>query len=254
MEQQMTISMPDSIYVEDLISGYPAYLGYVDGDYITVPGLRAKFPEAKIVSLTVTGRTLEADGCDVESGDLNPDSGAAWVSRKLETKVPGERPIIYASVGIMADVLGALKILGIERNQVRLLSAHYDRGRHVCGPATCSSISIPVDGTQWTDTFAIGLTDVDMSLLENDFFGTAGQTETERIVKELGIVRLGDQGAAVKTVQGLCNARLDDGLEIDGVFGPVTEAEVKRVQQNTGINDDGIVGPVTWASLLAVSG
>jgi len=41
------------------------------------------------------------------------------------------------------------------------------------------------------------------------------------------------------------------GAKVDGVFGPVTEAAVRRFQRGKGLVADGIVGPKTWAEILA---
>jgi peptidoglycan hydrolase-like protein with peptidoglycan-binding domain len=38
-------------------------------------------------------------------------------------------------------------------------------------------------------------------------------------------------------------------LAVDGMFGPATEANVRRYQRNYGLVEDGIVGPLTWESL-----
>ena len=38
-------------------------------------------------------------------------------------------------------------------------------------------------------------------------------------------------------------------LNIDGKFGPITEALVKAFQSSKGLHPDGIVGPLTWAAL-----
>ena len=38
-------------------------------------------------------------------------------------------------------------------------------------------------------------------------------------------------------------------LAVDGVFGPATEANVRRYQRNYGLAEDGIAGPLTWESL-----
>lgn len=41
-----------------------------------------------------------------------------------------------------------------------------------------------------------------------------------------------------------------DGDQVDGFFGPITEAAVRRFQREHGLVPDGIVGPNTWAALL----
>jgi hypothetical protein len=38
-------------------------------------------------------------------------------------------------------------------------------------------------------------------------------------------------------------------IEVDGVFGPQTDAAVRRLQQVKGLTDDGVVGPQTQAAL-----
>jgi len=257
------IAMPDSVTVADLPPGYPAYLGYVDGNWPTAAELAARFPGAQLVRLTVTGNTLQADGIDVEPGNVNAADARVWVQRKLAAD-PGFRPVIYASVqGApnygMADILARLNGNRISTSRVRLLSAHYGWGPHVCGPDSCRLISVPMDGTQWTSMFkGLNASDVDMSMLAEDFFGPV-QTETERLVTELGIVRQGDTGAAVKTVQALCNARTAaqpvTPLKIDGVYGPETAQRVRGLQraQQSGITVDGVVGPATWPVLLGVA-
>jgi len=40
------------------------------------------------------------------------------------------------------------------------------------------------------------------------------------------------------------------GRKIDGVFGPMTEAAVRRFQRDQGLVPDGIVGPKTWKKLV----
>ena len=52
-----------------------------------------------------------------------------------------------------------------------------------------------------------------------------------------------DRHPAVGTVQSLL------GLKVDNVFGPATEAAVKKFQKANGLPVDGIVGPATWAKL-----
>ena len=98
------------------------------------------------MSLTVLGGDHIADGCDIENGDLSPQSGAAWIQRRLAAGA--WRPIAYASASIMSTVLRELARLNVARASVRLLSAHYGAGAHICGPATCDLVYRPMDGTQ----------------------------------------------------------------------------------------------------------
>jgi hypothetical protein len=258
----MTIAMPDSVTVANLPDGYPAYLGYIDGRYNTAAELAKRFPAAELVLLTVDGSTRAAHGAkvdpgvDSELGNLTAAGAVDWV---MSAPTAGLRPVIYASVigssGYgMPAVLHAMKVWGLERQEVRLLSAHYGDGPHICGPATCRLIDVPMDGTQWTTMFkGLNGSDVDMSMLADDFFGPP-QSETERLVRELGIVRQGMTGEAVKTVQALCNARAPHPvLTIDGVFGPSTHGVVVAIQQSAHLALDGVVGPLTWPVLLGVA-
>jgi peptidoglycan hydrolase-like protein with peptidoglycan-binding domain len=68
-------------------------------------------------------------------------------------------------------------------------------------------------------------------------------------------VREGDEGDAVRAVQSQFQARNlsgdpSRGLQVDGIFGPLTDAAVRRFQQAVGLAVDGIVGPITWNALV----
>ena len=74
-------------------------------------------------------------------------------------------------------------------------------------------------------------------------------------------VRRGSRGDAVRGVQEEFQFRNlsgdpGNGPQIDGVFGPVTEAAVRGFQQAlaadiASVAVDGIVGPVTWRALVS---
>jgi peptidoglycan hydrolase-like protein with peptidoglycan-binding domain len=65
----------------------------------------------------------------------------------------------------------------------------------------------------------------------------------------------GSRGDAVRAAQSQFQARNlsgdpSKGVQIDGIFGPQTEAAVRSFQQAVGVDVDGIVGPVTWNALV----
>jgi len=171
----MTIAMPDAIVPATLPGGYPAYLGYLDGFWPTYTELASMFPSAHQVILTVRGGSAAATGCDVESGDLTPSGGVEWADGQL--RAGAWRPVIYASADTMTtSIIPGLERVKIPLASVRLLSAHYGLGEHICGPATCGAIPVAVDGTQWTDGFpGVGGALIDMSALNDDFFAAPGE-------------------------------------------------------------------------------
>lgn len=66
----------------------------------------------------------------------------------------------------------------------------------------------------------------------------SGQTSAQ-------VLRSGDKGAAVKTLQSAL------GVTADGSFGPETDRAVRDAQAAAGLPVDGIVGARTWATLDA---
>ena len=57
------------------------------------------------------------------------------------------------------------------------------------------------------------------------------------------VLRVGDRGAAVRTLQGALD------IAEDGIFGPETLAAVRRFQGEAGLPVDGIMGARSWAAL-----
>lgn len=62
-------------------------------------------------------------------------------------------------------------------------------------------------------------------------------------------IRLCDEGPAVSIIQSAL-WYLGADVDIDGYFGPGTEAAVRDFQATNGLEVDGLVGPRTWATLL----
>jgi hypothetical protein len=158
----MTLRMLDSITVANLPAGADAYLGYVDGRYANAAEVKAKFPGKTVLTIAVFS-VDNAEAADCEPGDMLPTQLPGWVKRQQARGV--HRPVLYASISAMATVKATLAAAGIARSQVRLWSAHYGLGKHIC-PG--------MDGTQWTDkTPGAGGSLVDESVLLDDFFQEA---------------------------------------------------------------------------------
>lgn len=64
-----------------------------------------------------------------------------------------------------------------------------------------------------------------------------------------GLLRQGEQGSKVRRLQEALNAN-GAALEVDGRFGPDTEAALRRFQSSHALEADGVAGPRTWAALL----
>lgn len=255
------IQMADSITPENLPGVYAAFLAYVDGHWPTAAKVRAMFPEADLLTLTVTGGISAADGCDCESGDLTVPQAVAWASARLNGGA--WRPVIYANASTMVDVLAYLPTAKVGRSRVRLLSAHYGEGIHVCGPATCKATPVDMDGTQWTDSAAgVGGTLIDLSSLNDDFFGAPAPVTPVEADVTLERLENGSAGQPVQNWQGLLVAHglgfmiatgkgnVMQYAGIDGHFGAKTEAATKRWQAEAGLPQTGVVDAATWTKAL----
>jgi peptidoglycan hydrolase-like protein with peptidoglycan-binding domain len=67
------------------------------------------------------------------------------------------------------------------------------------------------------------------------------------------VLRQGSVGHVVKLLQQVLKITGDYRAVIDGQFGLLTEASVKRFQKRHGLVIDGIVGTCTWHSLSKVN-
>jgi Putative peptidoglycan binding domain/CHAP domain len=63
------------------------------------------------------------------------------------------------------------------------------------------------------------------------------------------MLKVGSRGPEVRLVQGRLVQLKVARLAIDGVFGPMTEAAVRKFQKSKGLEVDGVVGQQTWKAL-----
>ena len=83
--------------------------------------------------------------------------------------------------------------------------------------------------------------------------GVVGPKTWPRVIVQ---VKQGSKGEAVRGVQEEFRFRNlsgdpSVGVQVDGIFGPKTEAAVRGFQQAIDATVDGIVGPVTWSALVS---
>jgi hypothetical protein len=254
MRGRAVITMYDTALNGQFPAGAAAYAAYVDGSVGNQPNydwVVAAFPKAEHLSIALLAGS-NADALDVESGAASASDVPGWHARQVARGIA--RPVVYASAYTMeAQVLPVLDRSGIERPSVRLWSAHYGAGEHVCGPSSCRMTPVAMDGTQWTSS-AMGRV-LDQSLLLGNFFGAPAAPPTpawtETLMQQLPELRQGATGTFVRTAQFQCGQR-GHAVTVDGSFGPATLAAVKAVQAAAKITVDGTVGPQTWPALLGV--
>ena len=169
----VTLTMYDSTDVSALPRGGDAYAGYVDGKWPTFATVKRRFAGsgAHLLSIAVFA-SGHADCLDIEPGDAANAQAPGWVRRQLNGGA--HRPCLYTSASNMDALVTTLTRAGLPRTRIRLWSAHYGRGRHICGPATCHLTRHACDGTQWTDAARGG--SLDVSVLLRNFFSPATHT------------------------------------------------------------------------------
>jgi hypothetical protein len=190
--------MYDTVQNDQFPPGAQAYAAYVDGGIGNQPNyayiVRA-FPRAQHLSIALSPSD-NADALDVEPGASAPSDVPSWYARQKQRGI--QRPCVYASASTMAgSILPLLSQARISRSQVRLWSAHYGLGEHICGPDSCGAVPVEVDGTQWTSS-ALGRV-LDQSLLQANFFSTDQAVTTEAELQS-GQLNLGRNALTVISV------------------------------------------------------
>lgn len=163
--QDSTTVMYDSVTVSEIPRDPDAAAaGYVNGLYNTWSQIQAgpwkhKLPIAVSVS-------ADAECLDVEAGDATNDQAPDWVKRQHGRGI--HKPVVYTSVSNASALLSTLARSGIQRDEVRLWTAHYTFHPHLCSPACGYGLTTTADATQWTDHS--GGRNLDESLVGKSFF------------------------------------------------------------------------------------
>jgi N-acetylmuramoyl-L-alanine amidase len=104
-------------------------------------------------------------------------------------------------------------------------------------------------------------------LVEDNGMGQATSSATEKFQRIVGVLPTGIAGnttwdainqiLAKRVVQGTHTSgviirylQYRVGADTDGIYGPQTEAAIKKFQQQNGLTADGIIGAITWQKLV----
>ena len=104
-------------------------------------------------------------------------------------------------------------------------------------------------------------------LVEDNGMGQATSSATEKFQRIVGVLPTGMAGnttwdalnqiLAKRVVQGthtngviIRYLQYRVGADPDGIYGPQTEAAIKKLQQQNGLTADGIIGAITWQKLV----
>ncbi|MBR6553308.1 MAG: peptidoglycan-binding protein [Clostridia bacterium] len=145
-----------------------------------------------------------------------------------------QRYLEYISRELGADVVPAVEVDGVYGDEtaeaVRLFQNYY-------GLVQTGTVNEATWNAIVTSFYALG----------------GGETDTLRPYPGTPL-RRGATGEDVRWLQTMLNAVSTVDLDmpmltVDGIFGPATEANVRRYQRNYGLAEDGIAGPLTWESL-----
>lgn len=164
----MTNVMYDDITLALLPPGAYAYAGYVNGHYANFAALKARFPHAHLLDISVFAGG-DATCLDVETGDATLGQIFGWFKRQQARGV--HRPVIYTQASNLGHLYLTMTANGFARGSYRVWSAHYTvTSAHMCGLHSCgfSVGGTAADATQWTDV-SHGRS-LDESLLADNFF------------------------------------------------------------------------------------
>jgi hypothetical protein len=118
--------MYDSVTVDAIPEKPHAVAAYINGEYETYKEVKERFPDTRILQISVTGN-IPAQCYDVEAGDYSIDDVPELFKVAKEHDV--WRPCFYADLSNMPEVKKALNsVEGMTRDAVRLWVAYYTDG------------------------------------------------------------------------------------------------------------------------------
>jgi hypothetical protein len=151
-----------------------AVAAYGNGNPTNFPAAKSEFPNAHLLEIDVMGEGIGHAG-DFENGDMSYAHAGTWAKGRIAAGV--QRPVIYFSVANWGEIMAALKAAGVSREHVRIWTAHYDRGQHICSPSCGFGVTGTADATQWGSPPPVGKLpppyagrNIDVSMTSDTFF------------------------------------------------------------------------------------
>ena len=118
----MTQQMYDAVDPANIPAGAQLVAGYTDGRYSNLDQIRARFPHAAVVKITVFAFDNTGDVLDVEKGDATPDQAPTWVLKRRHAGHPA--PAVYCDQDTWPAVIAEFRKQGVPDPLWWI--AHYD--------------------------------------------------------------------------------------------------------------------------------
>ena len=160
--------MYDSVDVDQIPENPHAVAAYVNGSYANVDKVKERFPDARILTISVTNYAV-ADCFDIESDDYKPSDAAELYQDAVRAGV--WRPCFYADLSNMPAVKKSLNTVVKDRKDIRLWVALYDNSAY---------LPEGYDAKQFTDKALER--NLDESICDSTFFKAAPKKVTQPVL------------------------------------------------------------------------
>jgi murein DD-endopeptidase MepM/ murein hydrolase activator NlpD len=198
-------------------------------DFNGIPGRTIK--DAEVVA-SAAGSVISLNNGCTHNTNLPCECGAGW-GNYVKIKHDNGYITVYAHLATVKVANGAKvtagQVLGTVGRTGRVVSSKQDGGYH---------LHFEVHNAQDVAIDPLGATPAAPSSYP----------------KPTGTLKSGVKNDQVKWLQDALNKIMKSGLEIDGSFGPKTEAAVKDFQKKYGLAVDGSFGPNSLAKMVQLVG
>lgn len=243
MREMIDCTSANLAHVQSLFPNPQVWAAYITGS----PDVR--YTDAQLASIPDTAVTVTIDqgytGSPVPTAIVRDVEFGAWSPKNAvdKTNWHTERPTIYC------DRYDLTRAGGV-------LASGWQGDLWLAIPSVTAPLISPVIpgcnvvAVQWNFTGSY-----DKSIVFDDTWPVKQVTTVPewqvQMMQALPVVKQGDSGSFVRSVQGLCVAR-GHVIAVDGIFGVNTHNAVIAVQKAAHIAVDGIVGQQTWPILVGV--